>query len=285
MTQTSDRRLAEHVRRLEDEHPPISLGSVDFAVQRPELVRARYGNVLEYMATVELEVERNIIELGLLLPDPPEIDRYFYADVWLPQELRHGQILDEVQTRLGLAPAQPNVDSISLAIAVLGKATRVPGVESVARMLYYLTGMATERSALVAYQRLQAGLLELGETAMARTVVEPIRRQEPGHFAFYRMSASALAGKLTPWQLWLTRRLRRRSYRPVGAHDDSRMAKLGEVLTTLGIAGKLEQFATEVGRVERDLLWAQSQGLGAPRHILAGLRDAMEAFRHSPAMR
>ena len=57
------------------------------------------------MARVELEVDRNVLELTTMLPDPPEVDRYFYADVWSPQEIRHGQILDVLQVRLGRDPA------------------------------------------------------------------------------------------------------------------------------------------------------------------------------------
>jgi hypothetical protein len=49
------------------------------------------------MSRVELEVERNVLELNLLLPDPPPVDRHFYADVWLPQEIQHGLLLDRLQ--------------------------------------------------------------------------------------------------------------------------------------------------------------------------------------------
>ena len=40
------------------------------------------------------------------------------------------------------------------------------------------------------------------------TIVAPIRRQEPGHYAFYKMSARGLAAQLAPWQRWLVRRMR-----------------------------------------------------------------------------
>ena len=33
------------------------------------------------MARVELEVDRNVLELTTMLPDPPEIDRHFYASL------------------------------------------------------------------------------------------------------------------------------------------------------------------------------------------------------------
>ncbi len=92
-----DIRLIEHVDRLGLEHPPIDLDSVDYAVRDAATFNARYGHVLDYMARVELEVDRNVLELTVLLPDPPEVDRHFYADVWQPQETRHGVILDRLQ--------------------------------------------------------------------------------------------------------------------------------------------------------------------------------------------
>ena len=101
------RRLADHVDRIEAEHPPIRLDSVDYTVRNPALVRERFGHVLDYMARVELEVDRNVLELTTMLPDPPPIDRRFYAEVWQPQEIRHGLILDELQTRLGRPPPPP----------------------------------------------------------------------------------------------------------------------------------------------------------------------------------
>ena len=70
-----DRRLSDHVERLGEEHPPIELASVDFTVVDPVALSERFGHVLDYMARVELEVDRNVLELLTLLPDPPEVDR------------------------------------------------------------------------------------------------------------------------------------------------------------------------------------------------------------------
>jgi hypothetical protein len=63
-------RLADHVDRLALEHPPIDLDSVDYTVRRPAELGRRFGHVLDYMARVELEVERNVLELTTLLPSP-----------------------------------------------------------------------------------------------------------------------------------------------------------------------------------------------------------------------
>jgi len=276
---STEQRLVEHVDRLGEEHPPIDLASVDFTVRDAAAVNARFGHVLDYTARVELEVDRNVLELTTMLPDPPEVDRHFYADVWQPQEVRHGQILDELQVRLGRPPAQPDLDTVSVKLRLLGALGRLPQVQDVSRMLYYLTGQATERSAVLAYNLLHDGLTELGETAAAETVVAQIRRQEPGHHAFYAMSARGLAAQLAGWQRWLVRRLRALSFAPVGANDAGQLADFGDVMTTLGIHRDLERFATMVGRVEVELLGAAERGLAVPPYVVAAFREAVELAR------
>ncbi|MBA2955132.1 GTP-binding protein LepA [Nocardioides sp. MAH-18] len=269
-------RLAEHVDRLGTEHPPIDLASVDYAVRRPEVLTARYGHVLDYMARVELEVDRNVLELTTLLPDPPEIDRRFYAEVWQPQETRHGIILDALQVELGRPAAQPDLTSIGLKLRILGALAHLGAFQDVCRMLYYLTGMATERSAVLAYNLLHDGVLEMGEHAVAQTVVAPIKRQEPGHYAFYQLSARGLWAQLAGWQRWLVRRMRTFSFAPVGANDDEQKADFGDLMRTLRIHELAEDFAGQIARVERDLLWAHKRGLAVPPYVAAAFREAVE---------
>ena len=139
-------RLADHVARLADEHPPIRLESVDFTVNHPREFETRFGHVLDYMARVELEVDRNVLELTTMLPDPPEVDQQFYA-VWQPQEIQHGLILDRLQVELGRDSADADLDSIGLKLKILGALAHIAPFQDVCRMLYYLTGMATERTA------------------------------------------------------------------------------------------------------------------------------------------
>ena len=278
-----DRRLVEHVDRLAAEHPPIPLESVDYTVRRPELLRERYGHVLDYMARVELEVDRNVLELTTLLPDPPEVDRYFYADVWHPQEIHHGLILDRLQVELGRPPATPDLDSISLKLRVLGGLAHLPAFQDVVRMLYYLTGMATERSAVIAYNLLHDGVSELGETGIAETVVAPIKRQEPGHYAFYQLSARGLWGELAGWQHWLVRRMRSLSFAPVGANNATQAADFGDVMTTLGMSDGIDDWTAKIARVETELLWARNRGLAVPAYVVRAFRDALERAAVRPA--
>lgn len=273
----TEARLREHVDRLGEEHPPIDLATVDYTVYDAQTTNARFGHVLDYLARVELEVDRNVLELTTMLPDPPEVDRYFYADVWHPQEIRHGQILDELQQRLGRPAATTDLDSVSLKMHVLGALSHLAPIKDVVRMLYYLTGQSTERSAVLAYSRLHAGLNEIGEGAVAETIVARIRRQEPGHHAFYAMSARGLAEQLSPWQTWLVRRLRAVSFAPVGANDAKQLADFGDVMESLGIDTEVESFAEQAARVERELLWAHEQGMRIPPYVLKAFRAASDA--------
>ena len=277
--QTTDLRLVEHVDRLAHDHPPIPLDSVDFTVHRPRELEDRFGHVLDYMARVELEVDRNVLELTTMLPDPPEIDRHFYADVWQPQEVQHGLILDRLQVELGRAPTEADVDSVGIKLRILGALGHHAPFQDVCRMLYYLTGMATERSAVVAYNMLHRGLLELGETAIATTVVGQIKRQEPGHYAFYQLSARGLWSQLSGWQRWLVRMMRRISFAPVGANNAQQKAEFGAVMASLGIADDLDGFAGQISRVERELLWARHRGLKVPDYVARAFHEAVELAR------
>jgi hypothetical protein len=273
--------IRDHVLRLGEKYPPISLDSVDRTVHDPRRVRDTFGHVIDYLARVELEVDRNVLELLTLLPDVSETDRLFYADVWQPQEIQHGLILDRLQQDIDIAPADPNTDDVSAKIRLLGSLAHLKPVQEVARLLYYLTGAATEKSAVVAYNLLVDGLDGIGETAISKTVVQPIRRQEPGHFAFYRLSATEMIQQnvLAPWQLRLAKVLRRKSFGLVGAHNPQYRAQLGGILSTLGLAEKLEDFGAQIGLVERELLWAREQGMRVPDYIMAALKDTIEQFR------
>jgi len=102
-------KIAEHVQRLGELYPPIRLDSVDRTIKNPELVKRRFGHVIDYLARVELEVDRNVLEILCLLPDVDDINKTFYANVWQPQEIHHGLILDWLQTDLGHPPARPHL--------------------------------------------------------------------------------------------------------------------------------------------------------------------------------
>jgi hypothetical protein len=146
-------------------------------------------------------------------------------------------------------------------------------------MLYYLTGMATERSAVLAYNLLHSGVHELGERAVAETVIAPIKRQEPGHYAFYQLSARLHWSRLAGWQRWLVRRMRALSFAPVGANNPRQLAQFGELMNTLRITPSLDEFAVRVAMVESELLWAGRQGIKVPRYVVRAFRDAVEQAR------
>ena len=271
----------EHVQKLGEEHPPLRLESADRTIRRPDLVRDRFAEVLNFLARVELEVDRNVLELLTIMPNPREVDRVFYADVWSHQELAHGRLLDQLQADLGITPEEPYM-TIPLRMKLLGALSHWEPIQQISRLLYYLTGAATERQAVLAYSKLSEALVEMGETPTAETVIQPIRRQEPGHFAFYQMSAAQMIQdmELAPWQLFVARLLRTTNFTLVGVDYVKKYQRhMGGVLVGLGMDQELEIYAREMGRVEAQLLWAHRKGMKFPPYFLKALRESVEMYR------
>lgn len=274
-------KIRQHVQRLGELHPPIPMSSVDRKVKHPELIRTKFGHVIDFMARVELEVDRNVLELLVLLPRTQEVDRVFYEDVWQPQEIQHGLILDQLGRDIGLEPAEPMLE-VQTSMKILGALSHIPAIGEVTRLLYYLTGASTERQAVLAYNLLSRAFIELGEDAITHTVIGPIKQQEPGHFAFYQMSASEMLQneRLQPWQLWLARLLREFSFGLVGTNGKKYYtADVGGVLEILGFADHLEAYARDVGRFEAKVLWAHRNGMDFPPYVLRGMRDSVALHR------
>jgi hypothetical protein len=135
---------------------------------------------------------------------------------------------------------------------------------------------------VLAYNQINHGMQELGETAISETIITPIKQQEPGHFAFYQMSATAMIQDkvLKPWQLFLTRVMREKSYHLVGTNRMKQFqADMGEVMADLGLDRDLEGYAREVGRVENRLLWAHKQGMEFPPYVLKALKESVDLYR------
>ena len=273
--------LRSFVLQLGDKHPPIGLGSVDRTVRDPEAVRTRFAHVIDYLARVELEVDRNVLELLTLLPNVSEVDRIFYQDVWYDQEMAHGYLLDQLQGDLGMEP-QPPFMTIPLRMKLLGALAHWEPIHDISRMLYYLTGASTERQAVLAYSSLIKELTRMGESAIVETIIHPIKQQEPGHFAFYRMSAEKMVqdAELKPWQVQVTRLLRSKSFTMVGVDYVKYYQKeFGGVMAELGIDAEIEIYAREIGRLEAKLLWANEKGMDFPPYFLKALRESVEMYR------
>ncbi len=269
----------DHIARLGDMHPPIPLGTVDRTVHDPALVRGRYGHVLNYLARVELEVDRNVLEILTIIPGVEENDRFFYQDVWQPQEIQHGVILDALCEDIDLPAAETEME-LHWTYKLLGALAHWRPIQDISRMLFYLTGAATERQAVLAYNTFHQGLTEAGETAIAESVIGQIKRQEPGHFAYYRMSAERLAPLLRPWQWFVARELRRRTYELVGTDAmDQYRRDIGGLMVTFDLDQDLAGYAREIGRLEARILWARDKGMQFPPYILDRMRESVELYR------
>ncbi len=277
----TDASLKAFTLRLGDKHPPIALGSADRTIRDAAAVRNRFAGTIDYLARVELEVDRNVLELLTLLPNVHEVDKIFYQDVWYDQEMAHGHLLDQLQVDLGMEPAEPFM-TIPLRMKLLGALAHWEPIHDISRMLYYLTGASTERQAVVAYSILIRELKLMGEDAIAETIIHPIKQQEPGHYTFYTMSAEMMVQDevLKPWQLYVTKLLRSRAFTLVGVDYVKKYQQdLGGVLTELGMDQEMEVYAKEIGRLEAKLLWAKDQGMDFPPYFLRALRESVDMYR------
>lgn len=272
--------LKQFVLDLGEKHPPITLGSADRTVNNPDAVKARFAGVIDYLARVELEVDRNVLELLTILPNVSDVDKIFYQDVWYDQEMAHGYLLDQLQMDLGMEPAEPFM-TIPIRMKLLGALAHWEPIHDISRFLYYLTGASTERQAVLAYNALTKELKRMGETAIAETIIHPIKQQEPGHFAFYKMSAEKMIqdGELKPWQLYVARLLRSKSFTMVGVdYVKQYQTHFGGVMKALSIDQEMEVYAKEIGRLEAKLLWANEKGMDFPPYFLKALRESVELY-------
>jgi len=174
MTATAaERRLIEHVDRIEAEQPPIALETVDFTVLRPDAVRERFGPTLDYLARVELEVDRNVLELNTMLADPPEIDVRFYREVWHAQEIQHGVILDRLQTIIGRPPASPDTETVSAKMRILGAISHFSPVQAAPRINTLKAAISNARPTIAMTAERAAALVKMISSAVAPRRIQP----------------------------------------------------------------------------------------------------------------
>ena len=97
-----------------------------------------------------------------------------------------------------------------------------------------------------------------------------------------RSTSSPRASTGTGWPAgssgWF-RKLRAISFAPVGAYCPEQSADFGDVMASLGITGELDDFTQKIALVERDLLFAQQQGLSVPPYISRAFRESVELAR------
>lgn len=270
--------IPKQLDRLEVNHPPIPLDSVDFTIKNPELLTRRLAKAFRYFGRVEREVERNVLELEALLPNADANTRRFY-EIWEAQEVPHGLIFDELQRQLGLEPELPDLNTISRSIRAGGVLSHIPGVHDVLMQVYLSTGAMHERLTAAGYDKLKLRLMDIGETALVETAVSPIRQQESGHFAYYKNAALLQRDRLSPWQLHLVRLLKTRGYAPVGAGNNEQKADFGEASLQLGDESQLDKLSSPVQAVAQELLVAEGDGLKLPLFVARGLREAVELHR------
>lgn len=211
--------LEARVGRLEDD-PPIALDTVDFTVVDATALRGRFAEIFTYIATVEGAVPQNIADITTLLPDLGPLDRRFLV-VWEGHELAHSAIFDALRARLGL-PERNGIDRPApparprRSFTAFGALAKVTWLQDVFKLVYLARGAMNEHMTYDCYRYLGHHFDSLGEHALARTVTEPVRRQEAAHLGYYRLAATTHRRTLSAAQVRLAGQITRAHTPPSG---------------------------------------------------------------------
>jgi len=266
--------LEARVGRLEDD-PPIALEAVDFTVVDPTALRRRFAEIFTYIATVEGAVPQNIADITTLLPDLGLLDRRFLV-VWKGHELAHSAIFDALRDQLGLPerngidrPAPPTRPRRSF--MAFGALARVTWLQDVFKLVYLARGAMNEHMTYDCYRYLGHHFGSFGEHALARTVTEPIRRQEAAHLGYYRLAATTHRRTLSPAQVALAGRITVSTYALVGSSPAGR-AESGRVCTALA-GDHLDAVLDSVQDLADQLLGADDRPL--PPFVQRAMADSL----------
>ena len=266
--------LEARVGRLEDD-PPIALDAVDLTVVDPAPLKRRFAEIFTYIATVEGAVPQNIADITTLLPDLGVLDRRFLV-VWETHELAHSAVFDALRAELGLPdrneidrptpPTQPR-----RSFRAFGALAKVTWLQDVFKLVYLARGAMNERMTYDCYRYLGHHFDSLGEHALARTVTEPIRRQEAAHLGYYRLAATTHRRTLSAAQVRLAGQITARTYAPVGSTPAGR-DESGRVFT--GLAGThVDAVLDSVQDIADQLLGADTRPL--PRFVHEAMAECL----------
>ena len=283
LEQGAEARVLNFLGKVEqaDDQQPIDPESVDYEFVNPTEVAESFRATLGYLARVELDVERNVREVHAVFGDTlPDTDRKF-VDIWGPQELHHGYVLDRATQVLGLPAPAVNLD-MDASIRVAGTLGRyVPGLKDALFYSYMTTGVVTEAAASRIYRLWSDQLEARGEGAFAATAIDRIGRQEPKHLAYYRMRGAQVRDTLSPWQIKLARAVKERSMPLAGLSEQWHKGQLGRLVIEL--TGGDETLSTEyldlVSQVEsvyQRMMYYRENGGNVPGIVTRSIAECRE---------
>jgi len=280
-----EREIAEYLERFDAKSPPLDPGTVDYDFRNPDAVREQLGHVLDYGYRIETEVARNVAEIAIVFHqlDPNNLR---FIEIWEPQEVQHGIILGRAEEAMGRTPSDVNLEEVSTTVKIAGILTQcVPLVERPIVANYLVTGASTEKGATSLYSHIYDGLVGMGEKRFADTGIAQIKKQEPGHFGFYRKQYEWLRPQMSDWDMRLARGIKRLGNPNVfpGATNKERKASLGRgVLQIVGDDG-LNALSLPIERLRAEMLEFKMKGGKIPRDGLKGLEEAVELAQHMDA--
>jgi len=252
----TDLSLARRLDRLERD-PPLRLCDVDFRIRNPERLRQEFDEVFWYIATVEGAVGQNVADVTSLLPDLEGPDRTFLA-VWAGHEAAHYRIFQTLRRQLDQESVEAPEPTRRWSIQLAGAIAELPWLRPVVKLIYLARGAMHEHLTYSAYAHLGRLFLDRGESGLAATVTDPVRRQEAAHLGYYRLAAVHHRRGMSSAQVAAARAVSVRSYLPIGAVPCGRAAS-GRVFQQLVGRQRMDQVLDPVEALAQLLLGGAGQ--------------------------
>ena len=279
---STELRLAEHVDRLGAEHPPIDLASVDYTVRRPDVLNAalRPRPRLHGARRARGRPQRARADDDASRPargGPPVLRRGVAAagDPARPDP-RRAAGPDRPRQRA------PRTSTTCRPRSRSSERSRTSSpIQDVVRMLYYLTGMSTERSAVLAYNLLHNGLTDLGRDRSGHQRSSPrSAARSPATTPSTRCRRAASPSSSPAGSAGWCGTLRTDLVRPGRRQQPAAEGRLRRPdADARASTADLSAFARQISRVERELLWVRDHGMKVPDYVVAAFQEAVDLAR------
>lgn len=277
----SQRKKATDIERMltlfDAKQPPIVVDNVDYTFNRPWLVADSFAATLARLSYVEWMVQYNVEQIRAIFPHMEDYHQQFLR-IWGPQEVAHGLILDKAAGILGLPQLDMSPVTINPSLSFVGiLLERLPSIRDAVFLAYLTTGGVTESAATSVYRLWIDQLVKMGEPHFANTGIKWISLQEPTHFAYYRLSAELLRGRMAFWQILMARVLKRFG-NPLPSADKKHQEEFGQA--TLELTGSDDavymELALKFHRAYLMLLGFKNRGADIPSPVLDALKDCRD---------
>lgn len=275
---------------------PIPLESVDFTIVNPELLKARLEPSIQYAHMLETEVPTTAASIHAMLPNMSPAWVSYLDEGWVPQELGHSAIEDELLDILGVDPLETR-NKIPPYMSLIGRLgsspfKSAPKIHGTADLIFRAEAAIHEREVEELYLSWARIFGEMGETPLQNTFAKRVAGEEGGHYHVFDLGVQEIVPELDPWQKDFAHEFIRGTMMPVGVrvgrqgkerrmrfgHAALDMAKNGDVSH---LTDPAEDYARTMLISDEKMSKKSQRVYGVLHHLLGRHGDNLDHFMRS----